>query len=368
MAETQNRRSKSLLQRWLEVLAVLLRTLFWPFRRATEYLLPAGEFDGLSPAVTEKAAQHFVNYLKSLSASPTQQASIDEAFSSLGFAAIRQEAVTTNSIVVVYLHSPLHRQATEFSKRLIEPSMLEFLRQDNITALGCSIQTAQGASLSYQLGASCFPLLAILQPGRGTSDGMKLVFKAEGPALLKIQLAHLLSLMSGTYRRHQVFVTEIEARRIEREQERDLRREQDAEYQQALLQDQERERRRQEEREEEQRRIQEEEEREQQQARAEQERLDKAKALLNPEPTSGGTRVRFVLPSGRKLDRRFGNDETIGALKAFLILHFAEENPEVKNIALSSNFPKKTHSDDTKSLHESDLSPQAVLMVQDMDA
>ena len=96
--------------------------------------------------------------------------------------------------------------------------------------------------------------------------------------------------------------------------------------------------------------------------------MDKAKALLNPEPTSGGTRVRFVLPSGRKLDRRFGNDETIGALKAFLILHFAEENPEVKNIALSSNFPKKTHSDDTKSLHESDLSPQAVLMVQDIDA
>lgn len=368
MPDIQDRRSKTFLQRWLELVALLLRIFLWPLRRASDFFLPPGEFDGLSPAVTEKAAQQFVNYLKSLSTTPTQQASIDEAFSSLGFAALRQEAVTSNSIIVVFLHSPLHREASKVFKMLIQPSMLDFLMQDNIKTLGCSIQTSQGASLSYQLGASCFPVLAILQPGRGISDGMKLVFKAEGPALLKIQLAELLSLMYGTYRRHQVIVTEIEARRIEREQEINLRRQQDAQYQEALLRDQERDRQRQEESERELRRVQEEEERERQQARDEKERLDKAKALLKPEPSSGGTRIRFVLPSGQKLDRRFENDETIGTLKAFLVLHFSEQNPSVKNLALSTNYPKKTYSDDMKTLQESELCPQAVLMVQDMDA
>ena len=132
--------------------------------------------------------------------------------------------------------------------------------------------------------------------------------------------------------------------------------------------DQERERQRQEEREREEQRVREEEEREQAKQKAEEERLANAKALLRPAPAAGGTRIRFQLPNGKKLDRRFENDETVGALKAFLILHFAEEQPEIKNIALSTNFPKKTHDDDAKTLQESDLCPQSVLMVQDLDA
>jgi FAS-associated factor 2 len=348
--------------------AILLRILLWPLRQASAFLFPQGEFDGLSPAVTEKAAQYFVNYLKSLATTPTQQAYIDEAFSKLGFAALRQEAVSSNSLVVVYLHSPLNRQATSFCNTLTQNSMLEFLNQDHIKTLGTSIQTSQGASLSHQLGAACIPLLAMLQPGRGASDGMKLIFKAEGPALMKMQPAQLISLMSLNYHHHLALVTEVEARRIEREQEINLRREQDAEYQAALLADQERERQRQEEREREERRTQEEEERERKEVEDEQKRLHDATLLLRPEPASGGTRIRFTLPSGQKLDRRFENSETIGALRAYLILHFAEKDPEIRNIGLSTNFPKQTHNDDSKSLVESCLCPQSVLMVQDLDA
>jgi FAS-associated factor 2 len=342
--------------------------LLWPLKRASEFLLPPGEFDGLSPAVTEKAAQHFVNHVKSLVSTPAQQTSIDEAFFKLGFAALRQEAVTSNSLMLVYLHSPLQRQASKFCQVFTQPSMLDFLNQDHIKALGSSIQTSQGASLSYQLGAASFPVLAMLQPGRGSSDGMKLVFKAEGPTLLKMQPAHLLSLMNATYQHHLTLVTELQARRIEREQEIELRRQQDAEYEEALLADQERERQRQEEKEIEQQRIQEEEERERQEDQLEQDRLNKAKEMLRPEPTSGGAQIRFVLPSGQKVDRRFGENETIGVLKAFLILHCSEQCPEIKNIALATNFPKQTHNDESKTLTESDLCPQSVLMVQDLDA
>jgi hypothetical protein len=79
----------------------------------------------------------------------------------------------------------------------------------------------------------------------------------------------------------------------------------------------------------------------------------------------------YQVQSGQKLDRRFGDDETLGELKAFLVLHFAEKgnnNSETRNIALSTSFPKKTHEEDDQTLQESNVSPQPVLMVQDLDA
>jgi FAS-associated factor 2 len=332
-------------------------------------LLPPGEYDGLSAAVTEKAAQQFVQHLKSLATTTTQHAAIDASFSTLGFEALRQEAFSSNSLIVVYLHSPLHQQAEYFLKfMMISQSMLEFLNQENVKTLGSSIHTSQGSFLASQLGVASYPVFAMLQPSTSSSGAAKLVFKAEGPSLLKMQPNQLMPLLNGTYQRFQMGVAEEVARRVEREYEAELRRQQDEEYQETLRVDQERERQRQEEREHEQRRIHEEQEKERQKREAEMNRLDKAKSLLRPEPSSGGTRIRFQLPSGKKLDRRFESDETVASLKAFLTLHFSEHDPEIKNIALSTNFPKKNYDQDGLTLTESGLAPQAVLMVQDLDA
>ena len=367
-------RGMGFLQRWLEIVALVLRILLWPVRLAGQVMLPAGEFDGLSPAVTEKAAQQFVNYLRSMATTPAQGATISDTFSASGFAALKQEATTGNSLIVIYLHSPLHRQAADMCQRLIQPPMLEFLQQDRVLALGVSIHTSQGAQLAQQLGAASFPLFAMLKPlspgstSNGRSGGLQLVFKAEGQSLLGMSIGQMIPFLSSTFQRHQSVLAEQESRRILREQESELRRQQDEEYHESLRADQERERLQQEEREREEQRIKEEAEREREKVRVEEERLDRAKALLRPEPSAGGTRIRFVLPSGQKLDRRFENDETVAALKAYLVLHFAKDAPEIKNISLSTNFPKKTYEDESLSLDESGLSPQSVLMVQDLDA
>ncbi len=364
------RHTAGLLQKGLEFLALILRIMLWPIRRVSELLLPPGEYDGLSPAVTEKAAQQFVQHLKSFATSTTQQAAVNSSFSTLGFETLRQEAVATNSLIVIYLHSPLHRQADLFLKNMIlSQPMLEFLNQENVKTLGSSIHTSQGASLAYQLGAASYPVLAMLQPSNSSnSSAAKLIFKAEGPTLLKMQPNQILPLLNGTYHRFQMVTAEEVVRRMEREQEIELRRQQDEEYQQALQADQERERQREQERERQERRIWEEAEQERQKVQAEKDRIHKAKSMLRPEPASGGARIRFTLPSGKKLDRRFESDETVASLKAFLTLHFAENNPEIKNIALSTSFPKKTYDDENKTLVESGLSPQAVLMVQDLDS
>jgi UBX domain len=383
---------------WLmNIFTMVLRTMFWPLRRLSDLLLPAGEYDGLSPAVTEKASQQFVQYLKSTV--DTNNPSVTDVFTTMGFGALQQEATTTQCLILVYLHSPIHRQATQVCRKVFNSTMLEYLNQNKdhmggIRAMGVSIHTSQGASLSFQLAASSFPCIALLQPSPSTvsssgnnsasnnnrSKPFKLVFKAEGPALQQMSSSQLFNLITATCQKHQLVVQEREARRLQQEQETELRRQQDEEYQETLRLDQERARQKQEEKERQERLQREMEEAEQKKIQEEQDRLDRARALIRPEPCKGSggcTRIRFQLPSGQKLERRFENDETIGALKAFLILHFAEEAAAkgggddvyvVKNISLSTNFPRKTYDDDTKSLQECDLVPQAVLMCQDLDA
>jgi membrane associated rhomboid family serine protease len=95
-----------------------------------------------------------------------------------------------------------------------------------------------------------------------------------------------------------------------------------------------------------------------------------AMSLVKPAPEAGGTTVRFVLPSGMKLNRRFASSETMAALRAFLRLQFHERNIDMgRDIGLSTSFPRKSYNEhDDQTLEELGLSPQVVLMVQDLDA
>lgn len=391
------------IQKWLGVVTLVLRILLWPLRRLSLVIFPSGDFDGLSAPVTAKAAQQFVSYLRKLpmaapslttaSTTTTANNNVDrtEPWITTGFAALQCEIAQTNSsVVLIYLHSPLHRQGQSFAKDVLldNPTMATFLRQPHLECLGVSIHTAQGAQLATMLGVSSYPCLALLQPknsGRrstssssssntnnNTPPAMNLAFKAEGPMLLSLKPEQLVQYLNMTLQRHQTVMAEQEVRRIQREEETQLRQDQDADYNMALLADQERERQVLEEAQSQQRQQEEAEAAELAKIEAEEERLEIAKSALREAPASGGTRVRFNLPTGKKLDRRFHNDETIAALKAFLILHFNEQTDEtkhIKNIGLSTSFPKKSYNDDDSlTLEETGLSPQAMLMVQDLDA
>eukprot|EP00934_Nitzschia_sp_Nitz4_P009119 Nitzschia sp. Nitz4//scaffold8_size234185//212185//213402//NITZ4_001300-RA/size234185-processed-gene-0.407-mRNA-1//-1//CDS//3329559935//9109//frame0 len=370
VSATQDRRRTApqpLQQVIVEWLFFILRIALWPLQKMGDYLLPPGEFDGLAPAVGEKASQQFVHRMSSLASNDAQQAAIASAFSTLGYATLKQEAAENHALLVVLLYSPIHHHTDRFLEQMVSPAMLEFFGQHNVKALGSSIHTSQGASLAIQVGASSYPLFAMLQ-AMPNSETVKLLFKAEGPTLQSMKVQDLMPLIKGTHQRFGMLMAEEVARRMEREQEVELRRQQDLEYQQALEADQQRERQRQEEQAEQERVLLQAQEEERQKEQAEAQRLDRARALLRPAPSTGGTRIRFVLPSGKKLDRRFEKDESVASLKAFLTLHFAEEQPEIRNIGLSTSFPKNTYDDDSLVLGESDLVPQAVLMVQDLDA
>ena len=86
-------------------------------------------------------------------------------------------------------------------------------------------------------------------------------------------------------------------------------------------------------------------------------------------------RLRFNLPNGKKVDRRFRASDTIETVRAFLVVHFHEQgiktkNPKYPRLGLITNFPKREfgEEDGRLSLEEAGLAPQAVVMVQDLDA
>jgi FAS-associated factor 2 len=345
--------------RWVEIIVLVLKILLWPVRFFSNLLCPNSDTDGLTPAVAAKAAQNFVSYLRSIHSGTGD---LDD-WMTTGFAAVKQQAIENNALVFLYLHSPLHSQSREHLSRVIcHDSIINWLHEPNITALGVSIHTAQGAQLAQVLQACAYPFCALLQP-KGSS--ISLLLRAEGPALLEWSVDNMLSHLQSSLTRHQVLVSDDLVRRLQREEETNLRRQQDEEYQTALAADQEREA---------QRALEQKEELQRQQSidddkRKEQEALELAKAMLRPEPTSGGAAVRFVLPSGAKINRRFESDETIGTLKAFLTLHFDENGIEMGTIGLSTSFPRQTfNSEDDLSLEDAGLVPQTVLMVQDLDA
>eukprot|EP00557_Chaetoceros_sp_GSL56_P007637 CAMPEP_0176503374 /NCGR_PEP_ID=MMETSP0200_2-20121128/15326_1 /TAXON_ID=947934 /ORGANISM="Chaetoceros sp., Strain GSL56" /LENGTH=521 /DNA_ID=CAMNT_0017902655 /DNA_START=128 /DNA_END=1693 /DNA_ORIENTATION=+ len=315
-------------------------------------------------------------------------------------------------LLLIYLHAPLHDKVPHFLKNVLcNPRIMSLIhRCRNSGALTCwggSIHTADGAYARDTLQVSCFPFLALVRVGnqngsssnaRGstttattTTRNLELLFRMEGPDLQSIQPNALFIHLNNALVKYEAILTEQTMRRLQRQEEVRLREEQDREYREALEADQKREREKQEQqrlKEEEERRIREEQERI---AKEKQNRLDNARRILYRNGSGNGSgngmqgkeslddlenydsniiqaRIRLVLPSGKRLERKFRGDDTIDAVRSFLILHFEENDIPIENFELSCNYPKKALTDGEKTLESEGLCPHAVIMVQDLDA
>ena len=86
------------------------------------------------------------------------------------------------------------------------------------------------------------------------------------------------------------------------------------------------------------------------------------------DPSRSMARIRLMLPSGKRVERKFWGDDSVNVVRAFLILHFHENDIQMDNFQLSSNYPKKALVNGDATLEEEGLCPQSVIMVQDLDA
>ena len=295
-----------------------------------------------------------------------------------------------NPLLLVYLHSPLHSKGTQFIRDyLCHPQLLKLLNDNTengiVKCFGASVHSADGQRLQDMMEVNSYPFMALMSVKSSSSSSnnnasnisMELLLRMESKELFTIRPSQITTYLNTAITRHAQIIAEETARRLQREEDARLREEQNREYEEALLADQMRALERSEQEERERREREEQEERERLAIAKEQSRLEDAKRILESsggepavETKVGVARMRFTLPNGKKVDRRFRSSDTLEVLRAFLTLHFEETSVEIKNFGLSTSFPKKTFSeeDNAMTLEEAGLAPQAVVMVQDLDA
>jgi FAS-associated factor 2 len=420
VSSTNNNNNQSvfpirLLLRFPAILTILLRVAMWPLVKILNVIFSPKEFDGVNNSVNaDRAARMFVGMIRqnistvrpaavvavadtATNNNPMEQ--YDEPscpFTEKGYNSTMDEITNTpnnnhthNPLLLIYLHSPLHSQSTQFIQNYIcHPQLLKLLNDNTengvVKCFGTSVHSADGQRLRDMMEVTSFPFMALLSVKSSSSSSstnnnitMELLLRLESSQLFTIQPTQITTYLNTAITRHAQLIAEEIARRIQREEDARLREEQNREYQEALLADQMRELERNQREEMERKERMEEEERRRMEVVKEQSRLEVAKSIMERsggEPSLGTkvgvTRMRFTLPNGKKVDRRFHSLDTVEVIRAFLTLHFDETGVDIKNFGLSTNFPKKTfgEEDNKLTLEEAGLAPQAVVMVQDLDA
>lgn len=306
-------------------------------------------------------------------------------------------------LLLIYLHAPLHPASHDFcTKTLSTTPTLELLSaysaQGLVHCWAGSVHSAEGNHLASTLKVVRYPFLALVKPnptrrsaqnnatsaGGGRNDivppaSLEVYLRMEGPALTSASSNTFQTYLQTALEAYQTQLSQQTQARIQRQEEIRLRQEQDAEYEAALQADRERAAAKAQEAE----RAREEAERLEREAQAvreaeeaavlaQQEFLAKAQSLLEArgEPAGGDVcaKIRFVLPTGQKILRKFWPDDTVEVIRAFLVVYFSQNDVDITNFGLSMNYPKKDLVNEKCTVESEGLCPQAVVMVQDLDA
>lgn len=292
----------------------------------------------------------------------------------------RQAATQAQSdlkFLFVYLHSPEHQDTERFCRDVLcNPEVVDFVNQ-NFVSWGGEVTQSDAFLLSGRLAVSTYPYMALLLSNPG--NRVKSVAVIQGA----VSSSTLLEVMVRAVDEHGALLIAERAEREEREMDRLLREQQNAEYEEALAADREREARREAERrviEDQERARREEEARIQAEKDADQKRTaDKAAAIvrrretkragLPVEPavgTSGAAQIRVRMPDGSNHVRSFLADNCVQQLYDWVD---SLDNTTFWDYQLVSNFPRQVFDKGTvkQSLQAANLVPQAALFVQVMD-
>lgn len=335
------------------VIAAVLRVLLWPLRRLAHLLFPLQDGD------SDKAAREFVLFFR-------RNFQYD-GFSTSGYQSTLTQVQQQQKLLLIYLHSPLHADSTLFCRDKLSVLLNQINASSHVlTCYGASIHSADGHHVAQQLNVNQYPHLAIVSVKSRNNNStnpsitLELHLQCSGKGLLSANLPMLSHYINSICSRQETVLAEAEMRRLQQEEETRLREEQDAEYRAALELDRRREQER----------------REAEQIKAEAEekskqRIQDMRSLV--EKDNGGTNVgiRFVLPTGVKIERHFKSLDSLSKMFAFITLESMDRSlMSATRFGLSTTYPRKCLHElpDNTTLEQADLVPQAVIMVQDLDA
>jgi FAS-associated factor 2 len=289
-----------------------------------------------------------------------------------------QEAATRSQgegkFLFVYLHSSRHQDVEEFcANTLCAPNFVDYINSTFMAWAG-DVRCADAFRLSSSLRAAAYPYCALLA---FSGSRTRLVTCVEG----SIRPDALAEVLQAALVEHGSMLWEERAAQEQRQIDRQLREEQDAEYQRSLEADRERERKRQEERAAAEAAQQQErdaaaaaaaalaaEEVRKAEFTASIERRRSEKRLSLPDEPSADvpdtTLIRIRLPNGATHQRRFMSSDQLQIVQDWVD---GLESHEHLKYSLATTYPRRVYTgrvDMVQSLKELELMPQAVLLVQ----
>lgn len=283
-------------------------------------------------------------------------------------------------MAVVYLHSPLHYKTDDFCRIVLPaPEFTELLQRHQALFWWGDVRDQEAFQVSETLGATDYPFLALLCPSV-SRGGLTLSCTVAGATLPEECVPALDRAMSAWGAE----LVALRAERDERSNARQLREQQEAEYQEVMRQDAEAMR---------QREAEEAREREAQRAaeaaRLERERAERAEAerraeaehrarlereerdriiaektrLLAAEPPQGPDATDLVirLPNGGvPVKRRFLKRTTLAEVMDFL----ETKDVDSTKYRLGTSFPRKVYTDMSRTLQEENLLQSQLICVE----
>jgi len=256
--------------------------------------------------------------------------------------AARREA----KLLVIYLHSEHGRYTQRFCSEVLSEDFIRGMLDENFLLWGGDIASMEAHRVSQMIHARQYPWFCVLLPA--SVDEIRVIGALNGD----VQVDAASGLLAACLDEMETHRAEIIARREQHAEDRQLREQQDLEYQQALEMDRQRaeeqrllERQQEEARraEEEQRRKKEEELAKLQAAKDELEnnRRQRAAAIL-PEDPASASRISLRLPAGQRVQRRFASTTTLADIYVWAeCLPFLPEN-EGKGLQVPDRFMLKT--------------------------
>jgi FAS-associated factor 2 len=318
-------------------------------------LLPLGPLDDASPATSVRL--HVLEFEE-------QYGTAHPAFFEGSMREALVHARNDSRFLLVYLHSPEHIDTRTFCREVLSSRVVVEFLEANFVLWSLGVQYPAGHEASISLSATTYPFVALLDTSRSETSILDAV---EGLTTADEFVARL----AGALAEHEPRLAAARAQAQVQRANRVMIEEQDRAYQESLEADQKKERDRQAAIAAEQRALAEAERQRRELVAASQKQkqeLDRKRRSLGAEPpaepASAVTTIAVRLPSGARLSRRFPIDARVASVYDWVdVSQDAVGALPIGSYNLVSSFPRATYSDQSLTLSEAKLVPQAALFL-----
>jgi len=254
-------------------------------------------------------------------------------------------------LLVVFLHSEYAREGRNFCANVLCNDMVREMLNENFVLWGGDIARMESTQVAQMIHARQYPCFCVLLPA--SLDEVRVIGAVQG----EVHVDAAISLLAACFEEMESHRAEIVARSAQHVEDRNLREQQDREYQEALEMDRKRvEQQREQEREaqealrkqeEEERLAREAQEREEAARRAVEEERKAQAQRLEPEGPEATARIALRLPAGQRAQRKFRPDATLADVYAWAgcVGHLPENEGRCLEIprrfVLKTSFPSR---------------------------